>query len=778
VDQKRVVELPLNGRQPQYLIFLAGAATTAPPGNLNSTKNYPTVVISVAGATAAGLTYNLDGSSHNDPYSNQALPIPFPDALQEFKLETSALPAQYGQHSAAAVNAVTKSGSNQFHGNAFEFFRNGDLNARDFFAASRDTLKRNQFGGTFGGPIKHEKLFFFLGYQGTLQRSDPTNGIAFIPTPAMQAGDFTAFASAACQSSGRPLTLNTPFVGNKISPAALSPAALKIMNYYPVTNDPCGRETFGYLTNADEHLGLARGDYQVSAKQSLVLRWYGAHLVNPSPYSPGGNPLALNNAGIDVMDQSLSIGDTYLISSSIVNSFHVTLLRGGLDKFQNFVFVPKQVGINAYIYRPYMVLTAGTFITGNVFAHAGAYYSTTGQLADDVSMQKGSHQFGFGGNWIHAVNNNTINLNAAGQYTFNGMFTGTALADFLTGQLSAFSQGNPALLYSRDHYIGLYAQDSWKLTPRVTLSYGLRWEPFLPVYMKQGRVAEINYQNFLNNIHSSVYTNAPAGMIFPGDAGYPGNGTTSKKLNNFMPRIGIVWDPKGDGKMTVRASYGRFYSTTHLFYDAQFAYNNPWGDLISLPPGQKLDSPWASYPGGNPFPLIIPTNGAFPVNGVFLTYPLHTSPPYMHQWNLTVQRQLGSNWLISASYLGNNLIHGWSYQQINPGIVVPGATTGNIASRRAFILANPSQGMYYSTVGLVDDGATATYEGALFSIQRRLSGGFTVLGNYTWSHCITDPIPNDSSSTGTYVNPANRRMDRGNCVGIDRRHLVNVSFVY
>jgi hypothetical protein len=169
------------------------------------------------------------------------------------------------------VNAVTKSGSNQFHGNAFEFFRNGDLNARDFFAASRDTLKRNQFGGTFGGPIKHEKLFFFLGYQGTLQRSDPTNGIAFIPTPAMQAGDFTAFASAACQSSGRPLTLNAPFVGNKISPAALSPAALKIMTYYPITNDPCGRETFGYLTNADEHLGLARGDYSPVSKVSLYL---------------------------------------------------------------------------------------------------------------------------------------------------------------------------------------------------------------------------------------------------------------------------------------------------------------------------------------------------------------------------------------------------------------------------------------------------------------------------------------------------------------------------
>lgn len=778
VDQRRVVELPLNGRQPQYLIFLAGAATTAPPGNLNSTKNYPTVVISVAGATAAALTYNLDGSTHNDPYSNQSLPIPFPDALQEFKLETSALPAQYGQHSAAAVNAVTKSGNNGFHGDAFEFIRNGALNARDFFAASRDTLKRNQYGGTVGGPIRKDKLFFFLGYQGTKQRSDPSNGIAYIPTPKMQLGDFTEFESPAC-NSGVQKNLNAPFVNNQIAPSLLDPAALRIMKYYPQTTDPCGKVVYGSGANSDEHLGLARIDYQLNSKQSIFGRYYGAHLLNPSPYPAGGNPLALNNAGINAFDESLALGDTWLVRSNIVNLLHVTLNRAALDKFQNPAIGPTDVGIAAYSAEPhFMVLNAGTFTTGTVFAHGGNYDSTTMQVADDVSLVKGSHQIGFGANWIHALNNNTIMLNAAGQYTFTGQFTGTALADFLTGQLATMTQGNPALLYDRQHYVGAYAQDVWKITSRITLSYGLRWEPFLSNYFKQNRVSEFSYAGFLQNAHSSVYTNAPAGMTFAGDPGYPGNGVTSTKLMNFQPRIGVVWDPKGDGRMTIRASFGRFYSTTHLFYDAQFAYQNPWGNLVAanLAGGVKLDNPWANYPGGNPFPLVLSSSSSFPVNGTYTFYKANTNPSYMQQWNLSFQRQLGSSWLISASYLGNNLIHGWSFQQINPGIYGPGATTGNITTRRVFYLQNPAQGQYYGSLALVDDGGTSAYDGGLFSVQRRLADNFTILGNYTWSHCITDLIPNDSGAV--YVNPTSRRLDRGNCSGIDHRHILNVSAVY
>src|ERR1700686_4920844 len=186
VDNQRVVEMPLNGRNATELVFLAGMATIggANGGFLNSVRNYPTVMISVAGGVANQQTYALDGANHNDAYNGLNLPLPFPDALQEFKVETSALPAQYGLHSTAAVNAVTKSGTNQFHGDLFEFLRNGDLNARDYFAPTRDSLKRNQFGGTVGGPVLprfRNKLFFFAGYQGTIQKSNPTSNFAFVP---------------------------------------------------------------------------------------------------------------------------------------------------------------------------------------------------------------------------------------------------------------------------------------------------------------------------------------------------------------------------------------------------------------------------------------------------------------------------------------------------------------------------------------------------------------------------------------------------------------------
>src|SRR6202171_5611312 len=242
VDSQRVVELPLNGRQVTQLINLAGAAVTVPlsnVGQLYSGKNQPQETpIAVAGGGAnAGLTYVMDGGSFNDPFNNLGLPLPFPDAIQEFKVETSALPAQYGQHGSGAVNVVTKSGTNEFHGDAFEFVRNAYFNARDFFSPERDSLKRNQFGGTLGAPIIKNKLFFFAGAQFTIQRSAPTTGTNYIPTAAMLAGDFTTIASAAC-NGGRAIALKAPFVNNQIAPSLLSAPAGEVSSYFRGTNDP------------------------------------------------------------------------------------------------------------------------------------------------------------------------------------------------------------------------------------------------------------------------------------------------------------------------------------------------------------------------------------------------------------------------------------------------------------------------------------------------------------------------------------------------------------
>ncbi|HEY7337959.1 MAG TPA: carboxypeptidase-like regulatory domain-containing protein, partial [Bryobacteraceae bacterium] len=327
VDQQRVVELPLNGRNATQLIFVAGAASTGDP-NLNTNKNYPTVSISVAGGPSNAISYLLDGAMHNDPENNLNQPIPFPDALQEFKVETSALPAQYGYQGGATVNAVTKSGGNEFHGDAFEFLRNGDLNARNAYAVRRDSLKRNQFGGTLGGPVKRNKLFFFAGYQGTIQRSDPTTGIAFVPTAQMLAGDFTQITAPVCNAN-RQITLKTPFVNNRIDPALLSQPAVNLTKRLPTPTDGCGTVRFGTVSNSEEYLGLARADYQINTQQTLFFRYYIAHLDQLSPYN-NNDPLTITAPFVTYNMQFFALGHTYVINPTTINSFHASLNRGAI----------------------------------------------------------------------------------------------------------------------------------------------------------------------------------------------------------------------------------------------------------------------------------------------------------------------------------------------------------------------------------------------------------------------------------------------------------------
>jgi hypothetical protein len=231
MENQRILELPLNGRQVTDLLLLSPGVTpngsAGVAGGFSSNRNYPTLAITVAGGSPGSTVYLMDGATHNDPGTNLNLPVPFPDALQEFKIETSALPARYGQHASAVVNVATKAGSNQFHGSAFEFNRDGRFNAKNAFALTKDSLKRNQFGGALGGPIATNKLFFFGAYQGTIIHTAPSTLTAFTPTAQMLAGDFTAIASPAC-NSGRQITLRAPFVDNRINPALLESGGAEI----------------------------------------------------------------------------------------------------------------------------------------------------------------------------------------------------------------------------------------------------------------------------------------------------------------------------------------------------------------------------------------------------------------------------------------------------------------------------------------------------------------------------------------------------------------------
>src|ERR1022692_3519439 len=291
IEQQRIVDLPLNGRNLTSLLTLSGVATaggdmTLNGGDLTGSKNIQgtsggSAQISIAGGSANGVNYLLDGGDNNDAFSNVNLPIPFPDAVQEFSVQTSGLPAQYGLHPGGVVNIVTRSGANAFHGDAFEFLRNGDLNARQNTTPLRDTLKRSQFGGVAGGRIIKDKLFFFGGYQGTRQRSDPQAQTAYTPTAATLKGDFSVVdgskANGGCLATARALKdpSGVLYPGNQIPVSTFDPAGFKLANtYIPVSADPCGLTYFGYLANNPDDQWIGRVDYNISGKQQFYGRYF------------------------------------------------------------------------------------------------------------------------------------------------------------------------------------------------------------------------------------------------------------------------------------------------------------------------------------------------------------------------------------------------------------------------------------------------------------------------------------------------------------------------
>ena len=811
VTNQQVAEMPLNGRDAHELIFLAGMANYPGQGSMNSIRNYPTVVVSVAGGNGDGVSYLLDGSIWQDPYNSLSLPLPFPDALQEFKVETSAMPAQYGFHATATVNAVTKSGTNEFHGNLFEFVRNGKLNARDAFAAKRDTLKRNQFGGTIGGPLKKDKLFFFGAYQRTSLRSDGVQNTAFIPTPAALAGDFTVLASAACNNGvAKTLPATLGFVDNKIAPGSLNPVSVNIAKTFPVSNDPCGRTLYGMVANQDENQIVAKIDYQKSSRHSLFGRFMLGQLEQGSTFD-GSNPLSISSYGFKDFDYGLNIGDTFLISNSIVNSFRLGANRTNIvkleDKYKNWAGFGANVSPLAGDIIAISTPAGSAFLIGGGAASPGAQHNgPMPSVINDISWIKGSHQIGFGGAIYQQRLNYYSGVNGVGTATFDGGTTGLVLGDFLLGRPITFNQGTLYGFYTRQFYDSLYVQDNWKATSRLTVNYGLRWEPYLSPYNNRGENEHFDLDLFKQNVHSKVFVNAPAGLVFPGDPQY----TSGKYINGpdwtkFFPRLGLAWDPEGNGRMTIRAGYGMYGDRAMMLAGTQMYFSAPFGNTSSVQ-GANLSNPWTSL-GGDPFVQLKTLQGIgvydhnipFPLSGTYVTTKMKDfKPVYMNQWNLSVQRQIGRDWLLSANYLGNNTIHMITTSNINPsvyfsngtntctmpnGVTITGpvggrecSTTANQQTRRALSLINPQQGAYYSGVGLLDDGGTGSYEALNLSVQKRVSRGVSASANYTWSHCISDVYADNPTAAGV-SRPDDRRSFRSNCMGIDVRQLFNLNMV-
>jgi len=801
-ENARILELPLVGRQVYDLVTLSGAAMQTGVATTGNRAAYPgTPTFSIAGSLNGGNTVTLDGAMHNDVASNTALPLPFPDALQEFKVETSSLPAQYGFHSGAALNAVTKSGTNEFHGALFEFVRNYKFNSRQFFAAKQDFLKRNQFGGTFGGPIKQNRVFFFGGYQGTITRQDPVGQRASVPTPAMLAGDFTVVSSAACRTTGA-ITLGAPFVNNRIDPSQLSKAAVNLSKRLPTPQDQCGLVEFGNPNKSNEHQFVSKVDYNLSATHSIFGRYLGAFFDQPSAYDISHNLLSTAQRGANLKVNSLVFGDTYLINSKMVNSFRATWNRTTDLKKPASFFSAADLGSNIWADpTDYMTIAVtGGFSLGGAGQSYLHWAWTTGQLSDDLSVVKGNHQLSFG---VSAMGYQSNSHHS----TFSGgIFTVNSLSDFMIGRLQSYVQGLPYTLWVTNNYVGVYGQDSWKLKPNLTLSYGLRWEPFFPQQFERLNQANtFQFDAFRQGIKTSQYVNAPPGVFYPGDPQFGSNGTSpiNKRWKDLAPRVGLVWDPTKDGKMVVRAGYGIFYDMEAAELNLATPQGPPWGGKVQLTnPAGGFDDPFRAEPGGNPFPFTLSKNVAYPAAGVFTTFDHNTHVPYVQQWNVGIQRQIGADWLFGASYIGNELVHLYGSSELNPALYFPGnanaggqcfaqgytlttapnavcSTTANTNNRRITTLVNPVQGPKYANIGSWDDGGTRSYNAMVLSTQKRLSKGFSLTANYTLSHCLGTPIGSgtllqSSAGNGVYLTPT-RKGDRGNCTSqvADTRHIVN-----
>jgi Carboxypeptidase regulatory-like domain len=852
VSQEQIVSLPLNGRSALQLILLSGSAVENT--TLTDNRQYPNAVaISVAGGTGNSTMYLVDGGYNNDPQNNTGNPMPFPDALQEFKTENGVRNARYGMSTGATVNAVTKSGTNAYHGNVFDFARDHRFNSIRYFEQKKhgglgrdDGLRRNQAGGTVGGPILKDKLFFFAGTQVTNTRIAPIATDQTVPTLEVRRGDFRRIMSAACRG-GTDRTLAAPYANNQIDPSLYNPIALKMMEMLPLPDpaldpDGCGRYVLQIPNNSDEQQYIGRMDYQATPNKRVFGRvFYTKYIHSPLFDKDNPNLLFLSGSGLgnDARMTTMASGFDWVISPKLVATTRVTLQDTSTLRIQgDGAPTWTSLGVKTFQY------TAGNgqdFLAGgtagwNGSGFTGAFYVLTPSVAQDFDWIKGSHSFSLGGVWTRPHTDGDGTFQSNGNFGFTGLFTsgttnangGLPMADFVLGLPATFRQGGSQINDQSINALGLYAGDVWHASRKITLNYGIRWEPYLAAKDANGFTTAFSRANFDKGIKSVVYPNAPAGLLFNGDPDFPTNQSNNRnRLAQFAPRVGVVWDPSGNNQQTIRAGVGHYYDSPKLWQYAHHMLNPPFGNTVNAIAATSCGvpnrngcainfaDPWATTPGGDPLVAInYPRQGQsvtlpakdvkFPLQGVYVSMPIDVTPMQVTQWSLSYQRQFLTNMMFDVTYMGNNTTNIWSGYEENPVIYIPGncvagqygltasgpcsnTTTANRQARSLLTLLNPNEGQYYAANGVAQtfDEARGWYNGVRFSVTRRLSNGWSTSTNYTYSKCTNEgepgtdinnqfPVPiTDITSSTPHPDTS---TNKGPCVA-DRRHNFNLSAV-
>jgi len=789
VDPTRMVEIPLNGRNAASLTTLVAGAVISPSNNADqgNAKTFPAAVtVSINGTRENQTGYYLDGVPNLDIISNVNQPFPFPDALQEFSVQTSNYNAEYGQNAGGVVSIITKSGTNKFHGSAFEFLRNRALNARNYFASTTDPLKRNQFGGTLGGPIVKDRTFFFGGYQGTRIRSNAGGQSAYVPTDANLAGDFSAYLSANNPNNpvGKVIAIKDPLTGqpfpnNQIPTNRFDPAVLNMLQYLPRAQ---GSGLVSYSTpiiqNFDEY--IARGDHSITSKDRLVGRYYYDRFYNVGSY--GGNLLAYRQ-GSTISSHNAVIQEMHFFSSQMVNDFRFGFARI-VSIRQPPAGTPTVADFGVPIYQPpntsaiQSISITGYFSTGaNPLAK---FPRTSYSYTDDFRWTHGKHSFAFGGIYERDSLNMVNVLGLPGTFSFSGDTTGSALGDYMLGRLRTFGQANGQHVKNRYWILNGYAQDSFRTTARLTLSYGVRYEPSR-VWHDLYHQNQIFYpEDYAAGKTSSIFPTAPKGLMFSGDPGVPTDGTTGD-YRTIAPRVGFAYDVFGTGKTSVRGGFGIFYdSRVPAFSNNRMLGAAPYSATVSLTtPAGPFSNPYLGVQ--NPFPAVFPPTAA---NAKFV------SPVQVFSWdpknklitprnymvNLAVEQDLGLGLLGRFAYVGSRGQHMTVTIDQNPAVYIPGSvlTTDQRRSYKGF-----------SNIYQISQSGNSWYHSAQFSLSKPLSHGVTILANYTWSKSTDDlPYNTDAATFGTsgyytlpLTTPDFRRLDRGPS-DFNHMHVFITSYVW
>jgi hypothetical protein len=470
------------------------------------------------------------------------------------------------------------------------------------------------------------------------------------------------------------------------------------------------------------------------------------------------------------------------------------------------------VGVNIFSYlEKYMLITVnGAFNIGGGTENDAIFHTNTYSFGDDLTMIRGDHQYGFGVSFAFWDSLSKANVRSPGLFTFDGGATGLSLADFMLGRPFVLQQSAPNTLVMKQKYFGLYAQDTWKMSPTITLNYGLRWEPWFPQQHQNGAIYNFSVERFRAGTRSTVFPQAPPGFTYPGDEGFP-NGKAGMFTDwlNLAPRVGVAWDPSGDGRMSVRAGYG----LNGEFVNGQFFINTanapPWGSEIRLTrPGiGSFENPFAGTGVTNPFPITFDQNAPFSPNGPFIVPPSDLETTRVHNWNVSLQRQIGTNLAASVSYIGNYTTNLWDVVTGNPGIIpgggsptgpctlntvngpqtVANCSTASLDMRREITQTNPQDGRFIGFLDYFTDHGTQKYNGLLFSVERRATNGIAASANYTLSKCKGHRTQGGGTSNAasgymipvSIINPpadAEARLDAdyGPCDN-DRRHIFNLS---